>query len=136
MGVSLRVGPIAYPVGTGAFLGAFFDTVSARLEDGRRGSRFPLLGELYLEGELGAARLSAAASELALVREGLAALPPSAVVWDLDDPSAAPPWGDDIAPTITDLSTYFVTSDGRPLLDVMATALDAGTRVDRAVQIR
>jgi len=29
------------------------------------------------------------------------------------------------APTIDDLGAYFVTSDGRALLDVLATALDA-----------
>lgn len=135
MGVSLRVGPIAYPIGTGAFLGAFFDTVTGRLEDGPRGRRFPRLGDLYQHGELEASHLDAARTELSVVRERLSLLPPTAVIWDLDDPSAAPPWGDDIAASITDLSNYFVTSDGRQLLDVIQTALDTGVRLGRAVSI-
>lgn len=135
MGVSLRVGPIAYPIGAGAFLGAFFDTVTGRLEDGVRGRRFPRLSDLYQHGELEIAHLDGATGELSVIREQLSLLPPSAVIWDLDDPAAAPPWGDDIAPRITDLSNYFVTSDGRQLLDVIQAALDTGIRLRRAVSI-
>lgn len=135
MGVSLRVGPIAYQVGTAEFLGAFFDTVTGRLEDRERGRGFPRLGDLYQRGELHAGHLDEARIELSVIRERLSLLPPSAVIWDLDDPAAAPPWGDDIAGSITDLSNYFVTSDGRQLLDVIQTALDTGIRLDRVVSI-
>ena len=36
-----------YVVGNGDFLGAFFDTVALRLENGRRGKRFPVFNMLY-----------------------------------------------------------------------------------------
>ncbi|MFF3026457.1 Imm70 family immunity protein [Microbacterium sp. NPDC057944] len=133
--MSLRVGPIAYPIGTAAFLGAFFDTITVRLESGARGTRFPHLATLYQAGSLEATHVDAAIAELDLVRRGLRQLPPSAVVWDIDDPTAAPPWGHVIAPTITDLANYFITSDGRHLLDVLTIALDAGRRLERTIAI-
>jgi hypothetical protein len=47
------------------------------------------------------------------------------VVWDIDNPEARPPWGDDISSDITDLSNYFVTSDGRDLFEVLDEAMSA-----------
>lgn len=95
-----------------------------------------MLARLYGAGELGSEDAPAAASELAIARTEFNDLPTSAVVWDLDDPSARPPWGDDIAPRITNLFDYFVTSDGRPLIAVLEGALDAAVRTSLPVTIR
>ncbi|MFB9768129.1 Imm70 family immunity protein [Nocardioides kongjuensis] len=136
MALFFSTGVIAFPIGTGAFLGAFFDTVAVRLESGRRGSRLPALAALYADGELSHGRASAALAELDLVRAELARFTPDQVVWDADDPAAQPPWGENIAPTISSLANWFVTSDGRPMLDVLASALDASSRIGQPLRIR
>lgn len=46
------------------------------------------------------------------------------MIWDIDDRSLTPPWGDNISDDITDLSNYFVTSEGEDFLSVFAAALD------------
>lgn len=134
--VMFVVGPVAYPVGTAAFLGSFFDTVTVRLESGRRGARFPRLAALYLDGSLPAEDTGTGREELARVVRGLAAFPPSDVVWDMAAPGARPPWGDDVAPTITSLANYFVTSDGWQLTAVLDAALGESGRVGGPLEIR
>jgi len=133
--VSVRVGPIAYPIGRADFLGSFFDTVAVRLEGGARGSRFPMLAALYRDGELSPDAASSARDELERTEHELSQHPPTAVVWDIDDPATLPPWGSDIADTITSLGNYFVTADGRPLIAVMDSALDASVRTGKPVRI-
>ncbi|KTS64783.1 hypothetical protein NS206_06760 [Microbacterium testaceum] len=49
--------------------------------------------------------------------------------------SVSPPWGSDIADTITSLGDYFVTADGRQLITVMDAALDASARAGKPVRI-
>ncbi|KTS04007.1 Imm70 family immunity protein [Microbacterium testaceum] len=135
MSVSLRVGPIAYPVGRADFLGSFFDTVTVRLEGGGRGSRFPTLAGVYRDGELSPDAAQLARVELADVERELRQHPPADVIWDIDKSDVSPPWGSDIADTITSLGDYFVTADGRQLIAVMDTALDASARTGKPMRI-
>ena len=135
MSVSLRVDPIAYPVGRADFLGSFFDTVTVRLEGGTRGSRFPTLAALYGDGELSPDAAELARAELANVERELRKHPPADVVWDIDNSDVSPPWGSDIAETITSLANYFVTADGRQLIAVMDSALDASARTGKPMRI-
>lgn len=135
MSVSLRVGPIAYPIGRADFLGSFFDTVTVRLEGGARGSRFPTLAGLYRDGELSPDAAELARVELADVERELRQQRPADVVCDIDKPDVSPPWGSDIADTITSLGDYFVTADGRQLIAVMDTALDASARTGKPMRI-
>jgi 2,3-bisphosphoglycerate-dependent phosphoglycerate mutase len=133
--VGLWVGERAWPIGTGDFVFAFFSTIRVRLEPGGWGTRFPtLMRELYA-GELAAAAAPRALAELERIREELRALPPAAVVWDAEDRSKRPPWGDRIAAEITDLGSYFVTSEGRDLLEVLAEALDCAAHAGAALRI-
>lgn len=121
MPLGLLVGDVSWRVGSPDLLHAFFSTISVRLEPLGWGTRFPaLLNGLY-QGELTAHAVETAFSELMLARRELALLPASAVVWDADDPHAAPPWGD--AVTAPDLAHCFWTEDGRGLFDVVAAAL-------------
>ena len=45
-------------------------------------------------------------------------------MWDIEDISKQPPWGKNISSDITDLSNYFITSDGRDLISVILMALN------------
>ncbi|GAB3601220.1 hypothetical protein GCM10027408_33060 [Microbacterium tumbae] len=130
-----RVGPIAYPVGGAEFLGSFFDTTAVLLENGSRGSRYATLASLYEVGELPPDHTAAARQELGEVAEALRSFAPSAVVWDIDDRTRRPPWGGDIASTITTLADYHVTSDGRRLITVLDTALEAADRIGKPLRI-
>jgi hypothetical protein len=84
---------------------------------------------------LAAARAPAALAELERARAQLRRLPPSDVVWDVEDRRRRPPWGDEISEEITDLGNYFVTDDGRDLFEVAAEALTYAGRSGAAVRI-
>jgi hypothetical protein len=128
MAVSLRVGTNEWPVGTGDFLFAFFSTVAARLEPEGWGTRFPaVMCELY-GGRVEGGAAARAWGELERIRGELAAFAPDEVVWDAEDRSRRPPWGEDIAPEITSLADYFVTDDGRDLLGVLDEAVGYAVR--------
>ena len=124
MATAFTVKYYMYTIGTADFLNAFFSTVCGRLENGKWGSRFPhLMNELY-QGVLPVKHLAAGTEELSQIKQELAQFAPDQVIWDIDDRSLTPPWGDNISEDITDLSNYFVTSEGEDFLSVFAAALD------------
>ena len=120
--VGIIVGPRYYEIGSGSFLHSFFSTVCIRLEEGKWGTRFPTLMNGLYEGQLENSDVLEAKKELQIVRDELSDFPPNNVVWDRDDLNARPPWGNNISKDITDLSNYFVTSDGKDLITVMLRA--------------
>lgn len=122
MAIDIIVGNLSFPVGTPAFLNSFFSTVTVRLENGSRGSRFHLMNQIYA-GELAAKDATAALDELRRVQDELARFAPDQIVWDEEDQTRQPPWGATIAPSITSLANYFWTSAGKPLPEVIAAAL-------------
>lgn len=79
--------------------------------------------ELY-SGKLKSENLSKAIKETNEIREKLKMFLPSEAVWDIEDLSKQPPWGDNISSEITDLSNYFVTSDGKDMFEVLLYALN------------
>ncbi len=125
----------AWTVGSQDFLHSFFSTVAHRLEPEGWGSRFPAVQEELYRGEVSADRVPAVRSELAAIHEQLKRFSPSEVIWDIEDLSAQPPWGEDISPDITDLSNYFVTSDGRDLFEVFGEALAYAERAEVGVTV-
>jgi 2,3-bisphosphoglycerate-dependent phosphoglycerate mutase len=134
--VGLRVRSNVWLVGTGDFFHAFFSTISAQLEPDGWGSRFPvLMNELY-NGELAAEHAPAALAELDQVREELREHPPSDVVWDVEDRDKQPPWGDDISDEITDLGNYFVTEDGKDLIEVAGEAIAYAGRAGAPLRVQ
>jgi len=136
MALSAWVGHDRLELGEPAFLKAFFSTVFAKLEAEDWGRRFPVLMRDLYSGRLSPEKAAAAAEELARLREELKAFKPKDVVWDFEDRTRRPPWGDEISPHITSLANYFVTSDGKDLLDVLQEALAAATKKHQDVVIR
>ncbi len=125
-----------YTIGTADFLHAFFSTVCGRLENEKWGSRFPhLMNELY-QGVLPVKHLAAGTEELSQIKQELAQFAPDQVIWDIDDRSLTPPWGDNISDDITDLSNYFVTSEGEDFLSVFAAALDKAQQRNASLKIQ
>lgn len=135
MAVELRAGSVVWPIGTSDFLHAFFSTIAVRLEPEGWGSRFPAVMKTLYAGEIGGEDAARAVAELEQIRSELRRFPPSEVVWDSQDLSKRPPWGDEIADTITDLGNYFVTEDGRDLFDVLEEAVGYAARSEYPVVI-
>lgn len=124
MAVGLKIDFLWYQIGTPDFLHSFFSTISYNLEDSKWGSKYPILmNELY-QGKLSWKNANKAIEELNLIRKELKRFSPDYVVWDIDDISKLPPWGKNISSDITDLSNYFVTSDGRDLIEIIIMALN------------
>ena len=136
MATAFTVKYYIYTIGTADFLNAFFSTVCGRLENGKWGSRFPhLMNELY-QGVLPVKHLAAGTEELSQIKQELAQFAPDQVIWDIDDRSLTPPWGDNISEDITDLSNYFVTSEGEDFLSVFAAALDKAQQRNASLKIQ
>jgi len=134
--VGLKVGPIFYKIGTGDFLHSFFSTIAYNLENKKWGSRFPLLmNDLYYK-TLFVDKIDEALAELKTIQEELKEYSPSMVIWNIEDLSQLPPWGDNIADRITDLSNYFYTSDGEDLFTLIFKALEAAKSVNKDVNIQ
>ena len=123
MAVGFKVEFLFYQVGHGDFLHSFFSTISYHLEPEGWGTKFPFLLKYLYNGKLVWSDVPKAINELEEVRSRLANFEPKDVVWDIEDLSKRPPWGNNISSDITNLSNYFVTSDGSDLFDVLLRAL-------------
>ena len=124
MTIYLDLGNVSDEVGTPDFFHAFFSTVSGNLEPAGWGTRFPVLMRELYKGEVGKASAGQGRTELVQIQTEMKRLTPDRVIWDVEDRSKRPPWGNDISPDITDLSNYFVTSTGRDLIELIGECLD------------
>lgn len=135
MAVGFKVGYYWFQVGTSDFLHSFFlrYVFGSNMENG--GRVYPkLMGELY-QGCLKNQDLNEGLEELRKVRKELKNFSPSDVIWDAEDLSLTPPWGNNISSDITDLSNYFVTSDGRDLISVLSEAMNEAKEMQCDIEI-
>lgn len=119
MTVGLHIHGITTEIGTGSFFHAFFSTISHHLEPKGWGSVYPVLMNKLYQGSVEAQEADALLKEFGDVREKLRKFRPDQVIWDIEDLTARPPWGDDFSSRITGLSNYFVTSTGRDLFEAI-----------------
>lgn len=119
MSLSFHIGGYSAEIGSSAFLHAFFSTICYHLEGGKWGSKYPeFMRDLY-QGKLEPYKAIKTLQEVTEIKENLKAFSPKEIIWDIDNLQKRPPWGDKISPHITDLSNYFVTSDGKDLFEVL-----------------
>lgn len=123
MAVGFKIDFLFYQIGHGDFLHSFFSTISYHLEPDGWGTKYPYLLKHLYNGKLFWSDVPKAMKEVEEIRSRLEQFNPKDVVWDIEDLSKKPPWGDKISNDITNLSNYFVTSDGRDLFDVLLKAL-------------
>jgi len=117
--VGLKAGLLWFEIGSDDFLNSFFSTIWFHLENGKRGSLYPLIMRQLYSGTLSNEELADAISELREIRKELRNFSPDLIVWDIQDRNKKPPWGSNINASIINLSNYFVTSNGVDLFDVM-----------------
>lgn len=133
--VGFQVDLYWFQIGAGDFLYSFFSTVAYRLEGAKWGDRFPVIMKKLYQGEIERKDIDKAIKELNIIKKELEAFTPDQVVWNIEDLSQQPPWGSDISEDITDLSNYFVTSDGEDFLSVFFDALETAKEIDSGVEI-
>jgi hypothetical protein len=134
--VGFFVKPIFYKVGSAAFLNSLFSTIYIKLERSDWGSKYPIIMNDLYNGAIKQTKTREALAELERLRKDLALFSPEAIVWDFENLKASPPWGANISSDITDLSNYFITSDGDNLLDVLKKALNASIEIGEDLTIR
>ncbi|MFJ7934367.1 immunity 70 family protein [Sporosarcina sp. NPDC096371] len=135
MAVGFKVKYYWYQVGHGDFLHSFFSTISYHLEQNGWGTEYPfLLNELY-NGKLENKNIDNAIIELEVIKMKLQNYSPAQVIWDVEDLSKRPPWGDNISKDISNLSNYFITSEGEDLMDMLMKALKKGLNTNLDVYI-
>lgn len=136
MAVGFKVKFYWYQIGHGDFLHSFFSTVAYNLEGKKWGSRFPLImNELY-QGKINREDVDKAMEEWDIIRKELQTFTPDKIIWDIEDLSKQPPWGSNISKDITDLSNYFVTSDGKDFMSVFLHALEKAKEVNSDIEIK
>ena len=124
-----------YQVGSGDFLHSFFSTIAYNLEGKKWGSKYPVIMNEFYQGKLPSDKVQDAIEEVKDIQKELKNFPPSCVVWDIDDLDKQPPWGEKISGELTDLSNYFVTSDGEDLITILIHALEKAEEIDSPIEI-
>ena len=135
MAVGFKVKFYWYQIGHGDFLHSFFSNISYHLEQDGWGTEYPLLLVELNNGKLEHKKIDRTINELESIKKKLQNFSPSQVIWDIEDLSKRPPWGDNISKDITNLSNYFVTSDGEDLIDMLMKALNKGLETNSDVYI-
>ena len=92
------------------------------------------MNELY-QGTLDKDNVETAIVELKKIQLELQAFSPDKVVWDIDDLSKQPPWGKNISNDITNLSNYFVTSDGEDFITIFFNVLEKAKKLQMDLTI-
>lgn len=99
----------------------------------RRSEAYPVIMNKLYWREIPLEYAEIGIAELLSIQEELKNFLPHEIVWDFEDLSAIPPWEDNIASHIKNLSQYFITSSGSDLFEVMLTsfkfAIDKGQNV-------
>ena len=117
------VGDRFFEIGSPDFLFSFFSTIAYRLENKKWGSIYYNIMKRLYSGKLDYHYSSKALKELISISSELKRFTPNQIVWDYSIPDKSPPWGENISSDITDLSNYFITSDGYDLIEVMIIVL-------------
>nr|WP_286672474.1 Imm70 family immunity protein [Cohnella hashimotonis] len=104
-----------FEIGSGDFLHCFFSTISYRLEPNGWGSKYPfMMKKLYHEDMEKKYNLQLLEEVKAIQNSW--SISPDDVVWDIEDLSKQPPWGEINDPSIMSLANYFSTESGPDLL--------------------
>ena len=135
MAVGLSVSFFWYQVGSGDFLHSFFSTIAYNLEDNNWGSKYPVIMNQLYQGEIDCEELDIALVELEDIYQSLKKNSAEKVVWDIEDLTKRPPWGNNISKDITDLSNYFVTSEGEDLITIFRHALEKAKEMNTQIKI-
>jgi hypothetical protein len=133
---NFRVGIEDYDIGNEIFLKSFFSTIAYRSEDKKWGSKYPvIMKELWEKRKITGKNIRIAIDEINSIKNDLQKIDHTKVIWDFDDISKRPPWGDNISKDIKNLYDYFVTSNGKNLIEVFIIALETAKKNKKVFKI-
>ncbi|MEC2077029.1 immunity 70 family protein [Metabacillus fastidiosus] len=136
MAVGLLVDCFYYELGHSDFVHSFFSTISYHLEKEGWGTKYPLLMDELYNGKLSWIDVSDVKADLIEIEQKLLKYSPEYVVWDIDDLSKAPPWGDKMNPQIKSLANYFAAANGRTFFEVIRVAMDVAKEDKCDIKLR
>lgn len=125
MTIGMRQGNVVTEIGPGGLMHSLMSTIAVHLENGRWGSRYPLLMDKLYQGSLAGNDAEAALLEAQGIKIALAKLGPEEVIWDFGDRSLAPPWGKVVGANVKSMADYFVTTTRRNLVDEIIENLES-----------
>lgn len=124
MAVGILVGDtFYYEIGTGDFVHSFFSTIAHNLEPKGWGTKFPILMRNLYNNQVDYKDIAGIKKELKEIENKLSKLKPDRVVWDIEDLSKLPPWGDNYSNKIKNLANYFATSEGKTFFEIFENAI-------------
>ena len=118
-------------VGASSFLRCFYSTICSYVESSDVSHAIKLLKYNQLASD----ECLKAAKEFNIIRDILSQKAPESVVWDIDEPNATPPWGNNISPVITSLGNYFITADGKDLIYEIIALLQYASEIGQDVVV-
>lgn len=136
MTVGIKVDFLWFPIGTGDFFHSFFSTICVNLENMNWGSKFPVVMKDMYAGYLSKEKLEIALKELKEIKLELSRISSEKIIWDAEDLNKTPPWGIHISEEITNLAQYFVTTDGKNLINVLEEAVEEAIKEDVDLEIK
>lgn len=136
MAIGFKVKYFWYQIGAEDFLHAFFSNICYHLENKKWGSKYNVIMDKLYSGELRFEDINNALNELDEIKNKLKLISPNKVIWDIDNLDSNPPWGNNISSDITDLSNYFVTSDGEDFITILQHALEKAASLNTSLEIQ
>jgi 2,3-bisphosphoglycerate-dependent phosphoglycerate mutase len=122
--IGISVGSFWYELGISDFLYAWFSTINYHLEGKKWGSKFPIVMNEFYQGKVKAKNINILQQEIIEIQKQLKKYGPNEIIWNIENLSLQPQWGNNISSDITYLSNYFVTSNGEDLFDVVLSSID------------
>lgn len=135
MVVGLKADFFWYSIGEPDFLHSFFSSVCINLENGRWGEKFPIVMKNLYSGQLAVEQISQASVELEQIEREFQVLSPDKVIWDANDLSKTPPWGDNISTDVKNLYDYYLTSSGDNIFTTFKNAFRDGLKENVPIEI-
>jgi len=131
--VIITIRNISFDVGYVEITKSLFYSIAHHLERRDWGSKYPvIMKELYYDG-IEIEHLEQGLKEIKEIKEKLKEYAPEQIVWDYEDLTVTPPWGNNISQDIINLSNYFRTEDGVESIDNIIYTLEMAIRVNHGV---
>ncbi len=129
MVVGFSVDCFWHHVGRADALYSLFSTICLRLEDGKRGSKYPyIMNDLY-NGKLENKFVDVAMNEVKEIKEGLKKLSFEDVVWDIEDLSMEAKFVYDVSDK-SSLLNFYINADRDNFIELLQKALETAKELD------